>query len=176
MATVAPSEPVSLRSRAHRENDVDVFTCEDMSDDWDGFALRQEALPQCSKAVPVSVSRCVEITCDRLTRIIVSRSASIDEAGRVLHEHDPRAQIRRAFVNIFAQLEAAGAAWSDVVRVTCFRRALAEGDALFKEELEAFCHSQALGFCPYSRLVEAVLARDEMLVEVEAVAVAVVKR
>jgi enamine deaminase RidA (YjgF/YER057c/UK114 family) len=106
--------------------------------------------------------------------LICAGQASSDEEGNVLHPGDMRAQVAQTLDNIETVLRNAGFEWSDVVRlnyyttdVDGFFEAFWGGeDALVTRLAEAGCR-------PASLLLGVTrLAFPEMLVEIEATAVA----
>src|ERR1700734_850799 len=72
-------------------------------------------------AKPSSFSRGMRIDLNGLTILLISGTASIDEAGKSVHIGDLRAQCRRTFANITGLLESEGRTWMDIVRTRCFR-------------------------------------------------------
>jgi enamine deaminase RidA (YjgF/YER057c/UK114 family) len=103
--------------------------------------------------------------------IYVAGQVSLDRDGRVVGEGDFRAQCRQTFANVGRALEAAGADFSHVVKLTTFvtdMSALAEFRAARDEVL-----GPAIGAPPpASTLVQVQqLFRPEFLIEIEAVAV-----
>src|ERR1039458_9632559 len=61
-------------------------------------------------------SRGMRIDLNGLTIVLISGTASIDDAGRTVHAGDFRAQLRRTFANITKLLASEGATWHDIVR------------------------------------------------------------
>ena len=117
-----------------------------------------------------SFSRGMRIDLDRLTILLISGTASVDEHGASAHVGDFRAQCRRTFGNITALLVSEGATWKDVVRTTCYLRDIDRDYAEFNEERTAFFRAQGLNPLPASTGVQAKLCRPELLVEIEAIA------
>ena len=173
MATTAHSELFCLTA-PQTAKPVDVLTCEDMPGDWTGFwSLVDQPSCKPAAAIPVALSRNIQINLDGVSRIVLSRSASIDEIGLILHRGNVRAQMRRAFVNVSELLATAGASWKDVVRATCFLRDVTDAP-VFDEELEAFFAWQDNPIPPPSHTaIQAILSRPELLLEIEAVAIVV---
>ena len=176
MATRARSELFCSHTPAE-EKHGDVLTCEDMSIDWTDFRSSRETRKSTPTGLTLlTLSRSITVDFDGASTLILSRSASIDEAGHTLHRDDLRAQIRRAFVNICELLIAAGACWSDVVRATCFVRDRTRDGAIFEDELQSFYSNLEIAPTPPSRTVEAILPRPELLVEVEIIAIVSTRR
>jgi enamine deaminase RidA (YjgF/YER057c/UK114 family) len=121
-------------------------------------------------ARPSAFSRGIRIDLDRLTILLISGTASVDEHGASVHVGDFRGQCRRTFHNITALLASEGATWKDVVRTTCYLRDIDRDYAAFNEERTAFYRSQVLDPLPASTGIEAKLCRPELLVEIEAIA------
>src|SRR6201986_3943180 len=66
-------------------------------------------------AKPSSFSRGMRIDLNGLTILLISGTASIDEAGKSVHIGDFRAQMHRTYQNITALLASEGATWHDIV-------------------------------------------------------------
>lgn len=115
-------------------------------------------------------SRGMRIDAGKLTILLISGTASVDEQGASVHVGDLRAQCRRTFANITALLESEGATWKDIVRTTCYLRDIDRDYAEFNEERTAFYQSQGLNPLPASTGIQAKLCRPELLVEIEAIA------
>jgi 2-iminobutanoate/2-iminopropanoate deaminase len=115
-------------------------------------------------------SRGMRIDLDKLTILLISGTASVDEHGASVHVGDFRAQCRRTFENITALLHSEDATWKDVVRTTCYLRDIDRDYAEFNEERTAFFKAQGLNPLPASTGIQAKLCRPELLVEIEAIA------
>ena len=115
-------------------------------------------------------SRGMRIDLNGLTILLISGTASIDEAGRTVHAGDLRAQLRRTFDNITQLLAAEGATWHDIVRTTCYLRDIERDYQAFNEERTRFYKEQGLDPLPASTGIQAILCRPELLVEIEAIA------
>ncbi len=103
--------------------------------------------------------------------LLISGTASIDEAGNTVHVGDFRAQLSRTFQNITSLLGSEGATWKDIVRTTCYLRDIDRDYKAFNEERTAFYNQNGLHPFPASVGVQAILCRPDLLVEIEAVAV-----
>ena len=79
----------------------------------------------------------MRIDLNGLTILLISGTASIDDAGRTVHVGDFRAQLRRTFDNITKLLAAEGATWHDIVRTTCYLRDIERDYQAFNEERTA---------------------------------------
>jgi enamine deaminase RidA (YjgF/YER057c/UK114 family) len=121
-------------------------------------------------AKPSSFSRGMRIELNGLTILLISGTASIDEAGKSVHIGDFRAQMRRTLENITGLLESEGCTWHDIVRTTCYLRDIDRDYEAFNEERTAFYKEQGLDLLPASTGIQAKLCRPELLVEIEAIA------
>ncbi|HEY8407009.1 MAG TPA: RidA family protein [Gaiellaceae bacterium] len=99
--------------------------------------------------------------------LFVSGVVPVDEVGRLVGGDDVVAQARRVFANIGAVLEAAGATFADVVKVTLFLTDVEDRPRINTVRREVFGPTR-----PASTLVEvSALAVPGARIEVEAVAV-----
>jgi enamine deaminase RidA (YjgF/YER057c/UK114 family) len=119
---------------------------------------------------PSSFSRGMRVDICGVTMLFISGTASVNEAGESVHEGDFFAQARRTFQNITSLLGSEGATWHDVVRTTCYLKDMHDYDK-FNQARTQFYSEQGLDPLPASTCVEAHLCRDELLVEIEAIAV-----
>jgi reactive intermediate/imine deaminase len=101
--------------------------------------------------------------------IFVSGQVAFDSHGAVVGAGDMKQQARQAFQNLGAVLGAAGASFSDVVKLTYFVRDI-EAVAAIREARNEFVNTANP---PASTLVEVSrLFLPELLIEIEAVALA----
>jgi enamine deaminase RidA (YjgF/YER057c/UK114 family) len=121
-------------------------------------------------AKPSSFSRGMRIDLNGLAVLLISGTASIDEAGVSVHIGDFRAQMRRTLSNIGGLLAAEGATWKDIVRTTCYLRDIERDYEAFNEERTAFFKAEGLDPLPASTGIQAILCRPELLIEIEAIA------
>ncbi|MFQ5690736.1 MAG: Rid family hydrolase [Gemmatimonadota bacterium] len=121
---------------------------------------------------PSSFSRALSIDAGDLTVLLVSGTASVDENGETIHVGDFRAQCWRTYRNITTLLESEGMTWHDVVRATCYLRDIERDYKEFNEVRTAFFRWLGLDPLPASTGIQARLCRDDLLVEIEAIAVA----
>jgi 2-iminobutanoate/2-iminopropanoate deaminase len=99
--------------------------------------------------------------------LFVSGCVSLDEHGHVVGGGDVVAQARQVFANIGLVLEATGATFADVVKVTTFLVDIDDRARINPVRQEFFGDAR-----PASTLVEvSALVLPEFLIEVEAVAV-----
>lgn len=115
-------------------------------------------------------SRGMRIDLNGLVILLISGTASIDDAGNTIHVGDLRAQTRRTFDNITALLASEGATWKDIVRTTCYLRDIERDYKEFNEERTAFYKEQGLNPLPASTGIQVILCRPDLLVEIEAIA------
>jgi enamine deaminase RidA (YjgF/YER057c/UK114 family) len=120
---------------------------------------------------PSSFARGLRFDIGDKTMLLISGTASIDDAGRTVHEGDFRAQLWRTYRNISALLESEGATWHDIVRTTCYLRDIERDYKDFNEVRTAFFDWLGLDPLPASTGIQARLCREDLLVEIEAIAV-----
>lgn len=101
--------------------------------------------------------------------IFVSGQVAFDASGSVVGAGDMGAQARQAFRNLGAVLDAAGASFADVVKLTYFVRDVQAVGAIrtIRDEFVAVSNPPASTLVEVSRLFH-----PELLIEIEAVAVA----
>ena len=115
-------------------------------------------------------SRGMRIDLNGLSILLISGTASIDDAGRTVNGGDFRGQVRRTFDNITKLLASEGATWRDIVRTTCYLRDIERDYQAFNEERSSFYKMQGLDPLPASTGIQAILCRPDLLVEIEAIA------
>ena len=115
-------------------------------------------------------SRGMRIDLNGLSILLISGTASIDDAGVTVHVGDLRKQLRRTFDNITKLLASEGATWHDIVRTTCYLRDIERDYQAFNEERTNFYREQRLDPLPASTGIQAILCRPDLLVEIEAIA------
>jgi len=120
---------------------------------------------------PSSFSRGLRLEFGNFVVLLISGTASIDDAGRTVHVGDFRAQTRRTFYNITKLLESEGASWKDIVRTSCYLRDIDRDYEAFNEERTAFYAAQQLNPLPASTGIQAKLCRPDLLIEIEAIAI-----
>ena len=91
--------------------------------------------------------------------------------AQTVHMGDFRAQLWRTYRNITALLESEGATWHDIVRTTCYLRDIERDYKDFNEVRTAFFDWLGLDPLPASTGIQARLCREDLLVEIEAIAV-----
>lgn len=120
---------------------------------------------------PSSFSRGIRVDLGDTALLLISGTASIDDCGATKHVGDVRAQLWRTYRNISALLESEGATWHDVVQTTCYLRDIERDYKDFNEVRTAFFQWLGLNPLPASTGIQAKLCREELLVEIEAMAV-----
>ena len=122
-------------------------------------------------ARPSSFARGIRFDLGDKTMLMISGTASIDDAGQTVYVGDFRAQLWRTYRNITALLAADGATWHDIVRTTCYLRDIERDYRDFNEVRTAFFGWIGLDPLPASTGIQARLCREDLLVEIEAIAV-----
>ncbi|MFI5385804.1 MAG: Rid family hydrolase [Fimbriimonadales bacterium] len=122
-------------------------------------------------AKPSSFSRALRVDLGTVTMLLISGTASIDEEGKSIHVGDFRAQLWRTYRNITLLLQAEGATWHDIVRTSCYLRDIERDYKDFNEVRTEFFNFLGLDPLPASTGIQARLCREELLVEIEAIAV-----
>ena len=114
---------------------------------------------------PFGYSHVVEAPASRV--VFVSGQVPLDAEGRLVGEGDFDAQVRQVFENLSSALEAAEATWGDVVKLTYFVTDMSRIASLraIRDEYVDTQQPPASTLVGVSRLF-----RDEVLVEIEAVA------
>ena len=120
---------------------------------------------------PSSFSRGLRLDIKGVTILLISGTASVDECGKTVHVGDFRAQTWRTYQNITKLLEAEGATWHDIVRTTCYLRDIERDYKDFNDIRTAFFGWLGLNPLPASTGIQARLCREDLLVEIEAMAV-----
>jgi len=119
---------------------------------------------------PSSFARGLRIPLGQVDMLLISGTASIDELGVSVHIGDFRAQLWRTYRNITELLESEGATWHDIVRTSCYLRDIERDYKDFNEVRTEFFGWLGLDPLPASTGIQARLCREELLVEIEAIA------
>jgi 2-iminobutanoate/2-iminopropanoate deaminase len=122
-------------------------------------------------ATAASFTRGIRFELGDKTLLLISGTASVDEAGLTTHAGDFRAQLWRTYRNITALLASEGATWHDIVRTTCYLRDIERDYKDFNDIRSAFFGWLGLDPLPASTGIQARLCREDLLVEIEAMAV-----
>lgn len=116
---------------------------------------------------PAGYSQVVEVRGGRT--LYISGQVSLDSAGNVVGSGDFAAQVKQVFANLKARLDEAGASFNDVVKLN-FYLLDASNLQLVRDIRDTYVNR---GHPPASTLVVVKqLFRPELLVEVDAIAVA----
>lgn len=103
--------------------------------------------------------------------LIISGTASVGDEGDTVYKGDFRAQCWRTYRNITNLLEAEGGSWKDIVKTTCYLRDIERDYEAFNDVRNAFFEWNKLDPLPASVGIQARLCREDLLVEIEAVAI-----
>ncbi len=117
-----------------------------------------------------SFSRGMRFELPGCSMLFISGTASVDENGDTVHVDDFEAQCWRTFRNITELLKAEGATWHHIARTTCYIKNIQRDYDAFNKVRTAFYKEQGLEPVPASTGIEARLCRDDLLVEIEAIA------
>jgi enamine deaminase RidA (YjgF/YER057c/UK114 family) len=120
---------------------------------------------------PVPFSRGLRVELPGYSMLLISGTASVDGEGRSIHVGDIEAQSWRTFENIEALLASEGADWHDVVRTTCYLRDMSRDYEPFNRVRHAFYLERELEPLPASTGIQVTLCREDLLVEIEAIAI-----
>ncbi|MDP3041913.1 MAG: RidA family protein [Candidatus Omnitrophota bacterium] len=117
-------------------------------------------------------SRGTKVELDSVILMFISGTASVDAQGKTAHVGDFHAQVMHTYKNIVSILERENAGLKDVVKFTVFLKNMDDYDRFNKARDEFFEKSglKREEF-PASTCVEARLCREDLLVEIEAVAI-----
>ena len=117
-------------------------------------------------------SRATEININGARWIFISGTASVDSDGNTVHTGDFEKQVRQTYNNIETLLSDAKATFKDIVSFTIYLKDIARHYEEFdKIRGEIFKEFDIYNSSPSSTCVEARLCRDELLVEISAIAV-----
>src|SRR5881409_669222 len=117
---------------------------------------------------PTGYTHIVEIEVSgRAKMVYISGQIALDRDGKVVGEGDMKAQAEQVFKNLEAALTAAGAKFSDVVKMNTYVTDMDKAPAVREVRARYFGTTT-----PASTLVQVVkLARPELMIEVEVIAV-----
>ena len=121
-------------------------------------------------STPTGYTHVVEVT-GPVTTIYIAGQVALDKDGKVVGAGDMKAQAEQVFKNLEAALAAAGAKFSDVVKMNTYVTDVSQAPAI--REVRA----RYLGpTTPASTFVQvAALVRAELLIEIEVIAVVAAK-
>jgi len=115
---------------------------------------------------PFGYSHVVDSPAERI--VYISGQVPLDSEGQLVGEGDFEAQTRQVFENLTHALEAAGASWSDVVKLNYFLTEVSR-ITVVRSIRDEYVDTERP---PASTLVQvSSLFRPEVMVEIEAVAV-----
>ena len=115
---------------------------------------------------PTGYTHVVEVTGPAKT-VYIAGQIAFDKEGKIVGAGDMAAQAEQVFKNLQSALEAAGAKFSDVVKMNTYITDMAKAPAV--REVRARYFGQT---APASTLVQVVaLARPELMLEIEVIAV-----
>jgi enamine deaminase RidA (YjgF/YER057c/UK114 family) len=115
---------------------------------------------------PPGYTHVVEVT--RGKTIYIAGQIALDRSGNIVGREDFRAQTEQVFENLKLALEAVGATFNNVIKLNMYVVDISQLQAL-REVRDKYINAETP---PASTLVEVrKLARDELLIEIEAVAV-----
>jgi len=120
---------------------------------------------------PSSFSRALSLDFGEYNVVLISGTASVDENGASVHLGDFRAQCWRTFRNITELLKAEEMTWYDIVRTTCYLRDMSRDYDDFNIIRTTFYNWLKLDPLPASTAIQASICREDLLVEIEAIAV-----
>lgn len=116
-------------------------------------------------------SRGLRIELENYAILFISGTASVDEIGKTVYLRDIKAQCWRTYRNITALLDSEGATWKDIVKTTCYLRDIERDYDDFNSVRNAFFKWHGLDPLPASVGIQARLCREDLLVEIEAIAI-----
>jgi enamine deaminase RidA (YjgF/YER057c/UK114 family) len=115
---------------------------------------------------PAGYSHVVDVPAHRV--VFVSGQVPLDADGQLVGESDFAAQTRQVFANLTTALEAGGATWRDVVKLSYFLRDASQIVAV-RAIRDDYVDTERP---PASTLIEVSrLFRDDILIEIDAIAV-----
>lgn len=119
---------------------------------------------------PSSFSRALALELGGYKVLLISGTASVDESGKTIHLGDFRAQCWRTYHNITELLKSEGMTWHDIVRTSCYLRDIERDYRDFNEIRTTFFNWLGLDPLPASTGIQARICREDLLVEIEAIA------
>ncbi len=129
--------------------------------------MRTPRLPEAKAAF----SRGTKVEVDSAIMLFISGTASVDARGKSAHIGDLKKQTFHTYKNILSLLRKENASFKDIVKFTVYLKNM-DDYAAFNKARDAFFKKTGLSReeFPASTCVEARLCRDELLVEMEAIA------
>ncbi|MBU1087485.1 MAG: RidA family protein [Candidatus Omnitrophica bacterium] len=130
----------------------------------------QMKTPRLSEAV-AAFPRGLKVELDNTIMMFISGTASVGPKGESCHLGDFHGQAMHTYKNIQSLLQAQNASFKDIVKFTIYLKDMKDYDNLNKARDLFF---QEIGFTrdtiPASTCVQASLCREELLIEIEAIA------
>lgn len=99
--------------------------------------------------------------------LFISGQVPVDESGQLVGEGDFRAQVHQVFRNLQANLEAGGATWTQVVKLTVLLTDIADFP-IFNEVRQEYLQPD---YPTATTMAVSALVRPEWKIEIEAIAV-----
>ncbi len=117
-------------------------------------------------------SRGMKVELDSIILLFISGTASVDAQDNTAHPGDCYTQAIHTYKNIVSLLEKENASFKDIVKSTVFLKNM-DDYSIFNEARDDFFKEMGLlrEEFPASTCVEARLCRDDLLVEIEAIAI-----
>lgn len=123
-------------------------------------------------AAKAAFSRGMRVELDSVILLFISGTASVNAQGETVHAGDFQSQVMHTYKNIVSLLEAENSSLKDVVKFTVFLKNMDDYGRFNKTRDEFFEKSGLMrDEFPASTCVEARLCRQELLVEIEAIAI-----
>ncbi|MBI4845053.1 MAG: RidA family protein [Candidatus Omnitrophica bacterium] len=120
----------------------------------------------------VAFSRGIKVELDNRIMLFISGTASVTADGSTAHAGDFHAQAIHTYKNINSLLKKENAAFKDIVKFTIYLKNMDDYEKMNNARDEFF---QSMGLSreefPASTCVEARLCREDLLVEIEAIAI-----
>ncbi|MBU1044484.1 MAG: RidA family protein [Candidatus Omnitrophica bacterium] len=131
----------------------------------------QMTTPRLSEAV-ASFPRGLKVELDNTIMMFISGTASVGPKGESCHPGDFHAQAMHTYKNIQSLLEEQNASFKDIVKFTIYLKDMKKDYDNLNKARDLFF--QEIGFTrqtiPASTCVQASLCREELLIEIEAIA------
>ena len=144
---------------------MDVFVVRKGETDTCPFETLHNPLQSEATAYGSSFARAVSVDVPGGRYVLVSGTASIDEAGNTVHVDDVRGQIRRTMANFKAVLSAGGAGLEDMSHAVWYCK-----EAAFASVVREEMQSASWPAFPFM-VVKADVCRHDLLVEIDGAAV-----
>ncbi len=120
---------------------------------------------------PSAFSRGIRVEMNGASFLFISGTASIDENGNSVHIGDFAKQTKRTYYNISKLLESEDATWKDVVKTTVYLKDIKKHYDEFNKLRIDFFRQESVDPYPASVGIQATLCREELLIEMDAIAI-----